>query len=432
MQTVTSKSNGGLTGEAHEANGSTFVAAELIRAEMESLLSDPLFRYSQRASNLLRFIVDRTLRGKTEDLKERIIGIEVFRRAPDYDTSNDSTVRVVANEVRKRLAEYYAKPEHGQQVRIDIPVRSYVAEFRVPEQPATNSEQKQDSTVALEDLAVKHPAPLNPLRFPRRNLLWGASAAAVLALLVWAVWRTLFPPSILERFWSPIVRSSGQVMICIGSPYNPVDDGIPPQSTSAAPSNGQSIPFYNSEQRIYVRMLDANAAEQMSAFLRRQGKDSVLRPTQGSQLSDLRDSPIILYGMFLNEWAEKAGADLHFRFRKESESGHGLRWIEDSSDPSAKKWSVDLSAPYERIDTDYALISRILDRATGHWWIGIAGLTGVGTLAANHIALDQNAMKSIGASLPKGWEQKNVQIVLEIKVVQGSPGATRVITSNAW
>src|SRR6516165_1003397 len=137
MQTVTSKSNGGLTGEAHEANGSTFVAAELIRAEMESLLSDPLFRYSQRASNLLRFIVDRTLRGKTEDLKERIIGIEVFRRAPDYDTSNDSTVRVVANEVRKRLAEYYAKPEHGQQVRIDIPVRSYVAEFRVPEQPAT-------------------------------------------------------------------------------------------------------------------------------------------------------------------------------------------------------------------------------------------------------------------------------------------------------
>jgi hypothetical protein len=432
MQIVDRKINADSPGGSHEGAGDSKPATEQIFAEMDRILADPHFRYSQRASNLLRFIVDRTLKGKFEDLKERIIGIEVFGRAPDYDTSNDSTVRVVANEVRKRLAEYYSNPEHGQQVRIEIPVRSYVAEFRLPEQPASKPQPEPETHTSLAGGATASAASTNTGRELGRLLLWGMLALAALAAVGWGTWRILFPRPALDRFWSPLVSSSGPVMICIGSPFNPIDDGIPPQGSAAEGAVPQAIPFYNSEQRVYVRMLDANAAEQMSAFLRRHDKDSIVRPTQGSQLADLRNSPIILYGMFLNEWAQKAGADLRFRFRKESESGHGLRWIEDASNSGTKKWSVDLSAPLERIDTDYALISRIRDEATGRWWMGIAGLTGVGTLAANQIALDPNAMATIGADLPKGWEEKNIQVVLEIKVVQGSPGATRVLTTYTW
>jgi hypothetical protein len=136
--------------------------------------------------------------------------------------------------------------------------------------------------------------------------------------------------------------------------------------------------------------------------------------------------------MALNESAAKLGVDLHFQFRKQSESGQGIRWIEDISKPASRDWLVDLSAPSESVSVDYALISRVRDQTTSRWWIGIAGLTGVGTLAASQVVTDPKAMANICARLPRDWDQKNLQIVLEITVAQGKPGATRVLTTYSW
>jgi hypothetical protein len=91
----------GLYPEIREAGT---VDSDAVLRQANLILADPLFRNSKRYSNLLRFIVDRTLKGQIDDLRERVIGIEVFRRSPDYDTSIDPTVRVAASEVRKRLA----------------------------------------------------------------------------------------------------------------------------------------------------------------------------------------------------------------------------------------------------------------------------------------------------------------------------------------
>ena len=90
--------------------------------------------YSRTANafgSFLRFIADRSLDGRTEDLKERIIGIEVFGRSPDDDTSNDAAVRVAATSVRKRLALYYKEAQHEQELRIYLPTGSYVVQFRL-------------------------------------------------------------------------------------------------------------------------------------------------------------------------------------------------------------------------------------------------------------------------------------------------------------
>ena len=61
-----------------------------IREQLERILSSPLFRKSKRFPNLLRFVVERSLHGHSEPLKERTLGIEVFGRAPDYDTKSRS------------------------------------------------------------------------------------------------------------------------------------------------------------------------------------------------------------------------------------------------------------------------------------------------------------------------------------------------------
>ena len=86
------------------------IEKELVQAQKQRLLSDPLFCSSRRYCDLLDYIVDSSLEERSDDLKERVIGTEVFGKPSSYDTSADPTVRVAASSIRKRLAKYYAMP----------------------------------------------------------------------------------------------------------------------------------------------------------------------------------------------------------------------------------------------------------------------------------------------------------------------------------
>src|SRR5947209_8196995 len=76
-------------------------AAE-IREELNRVLNSQEFRSSRRSQEFLRYVVENTLAGKAESLKERTIGIDVYGRPESYDPADDATVRVKAGEVRKR------------------------------------------------------------------------------------------------------------------------------------------------------------------------------------------------------------------------------------------------------------------------------------------------------------------------------------------
>ena len=71
----------------------------------------------------------RTLEGDLDSLKERILGIEVFKRPHDYDTGADPVVRITAGEVRKRIALYYHDEGTEQELRIELPPGSYIPAF---------------------------------------------------------------------------------------------------------------------------------------------------------------------------------------------------------------------------------------------------------------------------------------------------------------
>jgi len=406
------------------------VDADAVREQAERILADPLFRNSQRYSNLLRFIVDRTLKGQVDDLRERIIGIEVFRRTPDYDSSIDPTVRVAASEVRKRLALYYAEPTRELELRIEVPVRSYVAEFKVPNQGPSGT--LVDAGQPGQDVqSIPEQNMLESLRSSRRRLISYVGATVALIALVFVFWglRTAWSPgSTLDEFWGPVTDGSGSMLICIGSSsggQSPVQPTTPLPPGPARTGANELPP-----QRGNVPMTDVNVAVALDTFLRGKAVNTVIRPANAASLSDLRAGPELLIGSFDNEWTVRLGADLHYRFQRESDQG--LRWIENSADPGNKDWAVDMGAPQDQRSTDYALISRVLDQTTGQWWVGIGGLTGLGTLAAGQLVIEPKAMATIVPQLPKGWEQKNLQIVLVVKVVQGSSGVPRVISTYSW
>jgi hypothetical protein len=100
----------------------------IVRGELERVLSSDYFQTSKRCVAFLRYAVEQILSGHQE-LKERSIGIEVFDRRPTYDTNLDPVVRMTAGEVRKRLALYYQGAAEDPELRIELPVGSYVPRF---------------------------------------------------------------------------------------------------------------------------------------------------------------------------------------------------------------------------------------------------------------------------------------------------------------
>jgi TolB-like protein len=135
---------------------------DAIRAQLERIAASPQFAGSARMGRFLRFVVERSLAGEGERLKEYVIGTEVFDRGTDYDPRMDSIVRVEAGRLRTKLEEYYRNGGSGDAVRIGLSKGSYAPFF--------------------EEQLVTVPAGAVPAK-PGRAVA-GAVLAGVVALLV--------------------------------------------------------------------------------------------------------------------------------------------------------------------------------------------------------------------------------------------------------
>jgi TolB-like protein/Flp pilus assembly protein TadD len=103
---------------------------QAVRRQLERVLSSAGFARSERLSQFLRFVVERRLEGKDDELKEPLIAIEVFGRKPDYDPKQDSIVRTEAGRLRARLVEYYAGEGREDPLVIELPKGGYTPLFR--------------------------------------------------------------------------------------------------------------------------------------------------------------------------------------------------------------------------------------------------------------------------------------------------------------
>jgi TolB-like protein/tetratricopeptide (TPR) repeat protein len=101
---------------------------EAIRFEIARITASPGFAGAERMRRFLDFIVNKTIDGEAESLKEYVIGVEVYGRA-DFDPRTDTIVRVEARRLRKKLQEYYAANGRQDQVVVSLPSGSYVPIF---------------------------------------------------------------------------------------------------------------------------------------------------------------------------------------------------------------------------------------------------------------------------------------------------------------
>ena len=103
--------------------------ADAVRGQLDRILASPGFANADRLSRFLRFVVERTLDGEGDQLKEYRLATEVFDRPSDYDPRLDSIVRVEARRLRSKLAEYFEGPGRTDPVLIRVEKGGYAATF---------------------------------------------------------------------------------------------------------------------------------------------------------------------------------------------------------------------------------------------------------------------------------------------------------------
>jgi len=134
---------------------------EAVRKQLDRMLASETFLNAGRLSRFLRFAVDAKLRGEQDQIKEYLIGREVFDRDEAYDPRLDPIVRVEARRLREKLRDYYNGPGRHDAIRIEFPKGGYAPAFLHAEPQAP-------------------PAAPQPPRRPR--LTWIAAAALLVVI----------------------------------------------------------------------------------------------------------------------------------------------------------------------------------------------------------------------------------------------------------
>ena len=173
-------------------DGSDIVSASDVRRTLSAILESAPFRSSIQIQKLLQHIVTETLAGRTETLKERVIGTSIFDKRSDYDTNQDPIVRLRVAEVRKRLAVYYQMTQ-DESVLISIPSGSFRAVFeRTHKQPVQllsalplSREQTQPQAVPITPRGPQEVAEpyLKPSHGRFRDRRWWIVFAASVVIL---------------------------------------------------------------------------------------------------------------------------------------------------------------------------------------------------------------------------------------------------------
>jgi len=165
---------------------------QAVREQLARIMASDAFRGSKRSREFLSHIAEKTLSGQSILLKERLIGVHLYGKDGAYDTSADSTIRVRANEVRRRLLQYAEQFGRDEAFRILLPAGSYVPEFRP---------------------AARLPAPRTVAAPPlHKGWLIGPTVAALLLCGLAFRWM-LSPDSLFKEFWRPLTVGNGTLVL---------------------------------------------------------------------------------------------------------------------------------------------------------------------------------------------------------------------------
>jgi hypothetical protein len=390
---------------------------QLILEELDAILASYHFRGSKRYPALLKFIVNAALENRSPDLKERILGVEVFGRDPGYDTNADPVVRISAGEVRKRIAQFYHENGHHSRIQIELPLGSYAPEFlqREPQAAAIPPGIQPSGLLGLEG-GARITRPRSLARLFGLGAILGTAALGMGFLYHHRQSAAVSDTTVLREVWAPMLQTARPVLIVLRT--------APPRRMPAV-----SEPISFAEHMHYVSISIAVALAHLGGVLNELGKSYEVKEAPQTTLTDISSRPVILVGAMNNQWTMRLVSRLRFHFVFFPD---GKERIEDSTNPGQAEWEFNALAPYASVTSDYAIVARFHDSTTQGPVMIIAGLGAYGTEAAGEFVQSPQYLAQLSKALPPGWEGKNFELVLRTDVIGYNAGPPVLLSAYAW
>jgi hypothetical protein len=426
---------------------------------LEEVLCGESFRGSHRSGQFLRYVVDRSVGGHCDELKERLIGVELFGRSPSYDTGEDAIVRVTASDVRRRLLQHYGTYGTASEFRIRLPLGSYIPEIAREVPLKVEESEIELPGEAPIDFLAPYPAPmeeeetsllvdrekvpglLEARRFWTRwkVLLCCLSIAVCGIFAVWltvrtdSLWGALFgfqlstklitsDPNIAE-----VQSLTGQTVNLsdyANQRYVPDPEKVPPQLMNL------STEILRRDQAAAV---DTGIAVNIAEW-RDQAKAGrlTIQSARALRFSDLlKDGNFILLGSpRSNPWALFYSDHLDFRFVFDQTSGQEI--VENLHPGNGESSKYVPTAMGFATGQSFAVASYLRNPDhLGHVLL-IAGANAEGTEAVNDLMTDSTALSAVMSrcGLPRRAPIPNFQLLLRLSTMAGSPGHSEVIACH--
>jgi hypothetical protein len=389
-----------------------------VRTHLQEVLSSEAFMGGHRAQDFLRLVVEHSLAGQLDCLRERMLGAEMFGRPIDYDTGNDAVVRVKASEVRKRLTQYYLSQKSPPIVQIELPAGSYAPQFHwapaelksVPAKPANSQldsagiqTQSADSQ-SVDGLVASR---WKWGRFVFRSSVLAAYSAALLSIGWFAAVRFNTPhriPKAADPIWAALFdgkRNTYIVPADIG--FNLLEDLSHHPMGLADYLKGEylNLPLSGVDVLIAKGLLsqrltsfvDAQVIDYLVALPEYNQQRTFLRFPRDLRLDDLKDANAVLIGSVgSNPWAAIAdnSANFHIVYHQGME---GATIINEKPQPGEQtsyesRWN-------EPAHETFALIDFLPNLGGNGHLLLIQGLDVAGTQAAAEALFRSDAVAPV-------------------------------------
>jgi hypothetical protein len=413
--------------------------ADAFREHLRQISGSAAFRGSDRSKEFLIVIVEKALAGQFDELKERVLGVELFGRDTSYDTGEDAIVRVTASDVRRRLARYYTEFGSKSGLRLELPVGSYIPEFiRAEESEAVAVEEPSLLTQAVL-LKDEPPVPLRRLRAPYLYVV----GALALGMLLWAGTSRFLagdPPAELLP-WSALAQGGHRLQIVVSDIELSKMQTVAGYNLSLSDyANHKYLPpdlpispdvsrILSSFRGLSMGSVDVNIATGISRRVFREGQQISIQPARVLELKDFRtdDNFVILGSPRSDPWASLFQDQLDFQFFYDTQTSQEMirnrRRLKGEPaiyNPSARGWGTGQA---------FGLISFTANpNQSGHVLL-IAGSSAEATEAAGRVSLDRDAMaRTLSANgISPAAATVPFQILLRVETMAGSPNSFSVV-----
>jgi hypothetical protein len=373
--------------------------ANEVRHHFHQIVTSQAFSRSRRSCEFLQYLVDKKLAGELDELKERMIGVQLFGRDPSYDTGEDAIVRVTATDVRRRLKRFYDEVETD--IRLDLLPGSYIIELN---EQAT-APRVMDSPPPSQPEEIPNPPTPSPSVW-RRFL--PASAALILMMLGLCLglfhYRT--QSAKVDRLpWSVMLPGRGQLKVVFSDPDIVTLQGIVGGQISLADYAGhhyvpaQQLLDHPSEvvEHLFkgynVPIIDANFALGVKSLLPSSPINTYRARALQSQDFKTEDNFILLGSPLSNPWVALFQDRLDFYFKYDAVqheeivyNRHAERGETSVYIPTTPGWGTGQA---------FAIIGLLANpNQTGHILV-LAGSNSVATEAAYRLVTDVNSISRV-------------------------------------